>query len=217
MGVTPCLRLLCTRRSSSPKVANLGREALDAAPLNQIIERQLGKELYSAEDANLDFIEIVLMFSYVSMFTAVFPFTPLVVVLLLIVEVRVDGHRLFNTFRRPMPQGVGSIGAWSHMFQLITWVSVLTNTMLSVWSLRTFDSLFFSDTASEQTRWLMTMACVMVFSLFKLAITVGMPNMSRRLWVLTRHHKLVGEELDISNLSVMPREISVLDLDTRVH
>merc|ERR1712032_158645 len=211
MGVTPCLRLLCTRRSSSPKVANLGREALDAAPLNQIIERALGKELYSAEDANLDFIEIVLMFS------VVFPFTPLVVVGLLIVEVRVDGHRLFNSFRRPMPQSVGGIGAWSHMFHLITWVSVLTNTMLSVWSLRTFDSLFFSDAASEQTRWFMSMGCVMVLSLFKLGIAVGMPNMSRRLWVLTRHHKLVAEQIESSNLSVMPREVTVLDLDTRVH
>ena len=62
-----------------------------------------------------DFTEIVILFGYVTLFSVVFPLAPVAGVALLILEMRVDGLKLFQMVRRPLPLASANIA----IFQLL--------------------------------------------------------------------------------------------------
>ena len=64
-----------------------------------------------------DYVELTLQFGYGTMFTAVYPFAPLISFAFNTLQIWMDGHKLLKLHRRPLPLEVRNIGIWEDIFK----------------------------------------------------------------------------------------------------
>jgi len=101
-------------------------------------EMEFGMSQY--ESSFSDFDELVLQFGYLTLFVVCFPIAPLVALLANILEGRLDSTKLLEMTRRPMPEGAATIGMWFNVMRLISYVCIVTNSLLAL-----IHASFFSD------------------------------------------------------------------------
>uniref|UniRef100_A0A7S0ZFM9 Anoctamin transmembrane domain-containing protein n=1 Tax=Timspurckia oligopyrenoides TaxID=708627 RepID=A0A7S0ZFM9_9RHOD len=89
-----------------------------------------------------DYNEIVILFGYVALFAVAFPLAPLLVLFNNVVEVRVDAFKILKIFQRVNARAADEIGAWEHALQVISYVSVVTNLGMLVYTSNSLDFLF---------------------------------------------------------------------------
>ena len=77
-----------------------------------------------------DYVELTLQFGYVTMFTAVYPFAPLISFAFNTLQIWMDGHKLLKLHRRPLPLEVKNIGIWEDIFQILSKIGCVTNVAL---------------------------------------------------------------------------------------
>jgi hypothetical protein len=75
-------------------------------------------------------VELTLQFGYVTMFTAVYPFAPLISFAFNTLQIWMDGHKLLKLHRRPLPLEVKNIGIWEDIFQILSKIGCVTNVAL---------------------------------------------------------------------------------------
>ena len=64
------------------------------------------------------------------MFTAVYPFAPLISFAFNTLQIWMDGHKLLKLHRRPLPLEVRNIGIWEDIFQILSKIGCVTNVAL---------------------------------------------------------------------------------------
>jgi hypothetical protein len=196
------------------------RSSLTIGNLAGLLQSMLDKEIHSTVDVSgtdADYVEILVLFAHVLLFSVVFPFAPLIVLVLLVVEMRVDGHKLFYTFRRPLPRSAETIGAWTNIFQCITWLSVLTNSMMVIWTLGVVDAPIFLPDASPLGKWFICVCGVLILAGFKTVVILLVPDMPNRLQILLDHHQYVCQQLNITDKTLIARSRDVNELDTSIY
>ena len=72
----------------------------------------------------------VLQFGFATMFVAAFPIGPFFALLTSIIQIRVDAINFISQFRRPDSTRPQDIGAWLHILEIVTKMSVLVNAFL---------------------------------------------------------------------------------------
>ncbi|RGB38978.1 calcium-activated chloride channel-domain-containing protein [Rhizophagus diaphanus] len=77
-----------------------------------------------------DYAEIITQFGYVSLFSVIWPLTPIAALINNLVELRSDAIKLCVHTRRPIPHRADSIGPWLENLELLTWLSAITNPSL---------------------------------------------------------------------------------------
>lgn len=77
-----------------------------------------------------EYIQAVVLFTYVACFTAVLPITPLIVLFNYLVSLRLEAFKLCKGRRRPLAEKTGGIGVWEHLLHIVAVISVLTNCWL---------------------------------------------------------------------------------------
>ena len=104
---------------------------VDGLPLGEmsVMELEASKPEYDVAD---DWLEIVIVLSYCMFFVVAFPLAPLLTLLLIYVEQRVDMQRVLVGTRRAIPTGSKDIGAWATWLVGLSYVSVFTNTALAI-------------------------------------------------------------------------------------
>ncbi|KAL1919461.1 uncharacterized protein VTP21DRAFT_2154 [Calcarisporiella thermophila] len=78
-----------------------------------------------------DYAEMVTQFGYVSLFSSVWPLTPLCCFINNWIELRSDAVKLCRYTRRPIPQRADSIGPWVEALNTLTWLSSITTSSLA--------------------------------------------------------------------------------------
>ncbi|KAI8985984.1 calcium-activated chloride channel-domain-containing protein [Pilobolus umbonatus] len=73
-----------------------------------------------------DYVEMVIQFGYVSMFSTVWPVTSVCCMLNNWVELRGDAIKISKYTRRPIPQRAESIGPWLGNMETLIWLSSIT-------------------------------------------------------------------------------------------
>jgi len=68
------------------------------------------------------------------MFSASFPLAPFIALVIGIVEVRVDGYKLTDISRRPIPFGSSGIGNWLEILRFLGTIGVLSNATIIVFT-----------------------------------------------------------------------------------
>lgn len=74
-----------------------------------------------------DYDEIIVQFSFVLIFVVAFPLAPLIALLFNFWEFRSDLGKVMRDTQRMFPYGVQSIGAWSDILQIITYLGLAIN------------------------------------------------------------------------------------------
>uniref|UniRef100_A0A4W4GBP8 Anoctamin n=1 Tax=Electrophorus electricus TaxID=8005 RepID=A0A4W4GBP8_ELEEL len=77
-----------------------------------------------------EYIELLVQFGYLSLFSCVYPLTALLLLLNNITEIRGDAYKICHLFRKPFAPPEASIGVWQTAFELLGFFSVLSNCWL---------------------------------------------------------------------------------------
>lgn len=132
--------------------ANLFRPAPEVIAVNEdkghariahICQEAMERPLYGpnleVDGTFEDYLEIMILLGHFTFFPLVFPLAPAMGFVLLLVELRVDGLKLFELVRRPLPRSAEGIGNWFNVIGAISWTSMFTNCGLVVYTLGAFD------------------------------------------------------------------------------
>jgi len=85
-----------------------------------------------------EYVEMVLQFCWVCLFSVIFPWGALAAFCNNMVELRSDTYKLSHVCRRPVPKQVTSIGPWSGILSFVVWIGVVVSIGIMVISLGSF-------------------------------------------------------------------------------
>ncbi|XP_061570872.1 anoctamin-10-like isoform X1 [Cololabis saira] len=77
-----------------------------------------------------DYLELFLLFGYVSLFSCVYPLAAVLVVLNNITELYSDAFKMCHVFKRPFSDPAANIGVWQLAFEAMSVIAVVTNCAL---------------------------------------------------------------------------------------
>jgi Calcium-activated chloride channel len=117
------LRCIRCRNASTPEKFQ-AYKTWKAAIKASIFESQSELAPYDPFD---DYLEILLLFGYSTLFVVALPIAPLAVLLALTLNVYVDRQR-------PMPEPANSIGSWAWVFEAASYISVISNLLVCVFT-----------------------------------------------------------------------------------
>lgn len=83
-----------------------------------------------------EYIELLVQFGYLSLFSCVFPLTAVLLLINNITEIRSDAYKVCKLFRKPFAAPVGDMGVWQIAFEVLSFVSVVSNCWLLMLSPR---------------------------------------------------------------------------------
>ena len=131
-------------------------------------------KFYPYETPLDDYMEIVITYGYIVMFSAAFPLLPLLALIMGVIEFRVDAFKLCNLTKRPVPYPANSIGKWQGITNSISVIGALTNTAIFIFTTDIFDF------ASTSEKWIMFMVIEHGLLLFKFLIDKNIPDVPRK-------------------------------------
>ncbi|KAK6469043.1 anoctamin-10 isoform X1 [Huso huso] len=111
-----------------------------------------------------DYLELFMMFGYMTLFSSVCPQAAIWCLLNNLTEIRFDAFKLCKVMRRPFPVPAAGIGVWQLAFECLGTVAIVTNCAL-VWISPEFHS-FFRDYPSTHIL-IALVACEHLFLLLK--------------------------------------------------
>ena len=126
----------------------LKKMTLDSMPLDRSASRRRETMTYTEEQAAMsnysstieDYMELIIQYGYVVMFSSAFPLIPLLALVLCVVEIRVDAIKFVDLKRRPFPHGRESIGQWNSIISLLSMLGVFFNAAILSWTANIFKS-----------------------------------------------------------------------------
>ncbi|XP_063955758.1 anoctamin-8-like [Lytechinus pictus] len=150
-----------------------------------ITQAELESEMRSYEDTFDDYLEMVIQFGYVILFSSAFPLAGTFAVINNIIEIRSDAFKLCSITHRPFGQRVENIGSWQQALEVMAVIGVIVNcALLGVFGQigRTFPSL----TPAGVILCIVVMEHIILAA--KHAISLGIPDVPH--WVSIKMAKL---------------------------
>ncbi|XP_012688571.2 anoctamin-10 [Clupea harengus] len=83
-----------------------------------------------------EYIELLVQFGYLSLFSCVYPLTALLLLLNNLTELRTDAYKICKLFRKPFAPPTAGIGVWQAAFEILGFLSVMSNCWLLIMSPR---------------------------------------------------------------------------------
>uniref|UniRef100_A0A3P9HPG6 Anoctamin n=1 Tax=Oryzias latipes TaxID=8090 RepID=A0A3P9HPG6_ORYLA len=77
-----------------------------------------------------EYIELLVQFGYLSLFSCVFPLTAVLLLLNNVTEIRSDAYKICKLFRKPFYPPVSNMGVWQIAFEILSFASVVSNCWL---------------------------------------------------------------------------------------
>lgn len=92
------------------------------------LEEQFVLEEYPVIVGTLtDYAGLVIQFGYTVLFVAAFPLAPTIAFVSGFIQIRIDGWKLCQAFRRPQPRTAEDIGVWQSMIEILGVIGVIYN------------------------------------------------------------------------------------------
>ncbi|KAK7117430.1 hypothetical protein R3I94_022864 [Phoxinus phoxinus] len=83
-----------------------------------------------------EYIELLVQFGYLSLFSCVYPLTAPLLLLNNLTEIRTDAYKLCKLFNKPFSAPVANMGVWQLAFEVLSFISVMSNCWLLLLSPR---------------------------------------------------------------------------------
>uniref|UniRef100_A0A8C6USC6 Anoctamin n=1 Tax=Neogobius melanostomus TaxID=47308 RepID=A0A8C6USC6_9GOBI len=77
-----------------------------------------------------EYIELLVQFGYLSLFSCVFPLTAVLLLINNFTEIRADAYKICKLFRKPFSAPADNMGVWQIAFEVLSFVSVVSNCWL---------------------------------------------------------------------------------------
>lgn len=129
------------------------------------IEQQYILQEYSELTGTLaDFAGLVMQYGFTILFVGAFPLAPTLAFVSGYIQIRIDGWKLCQAHRRPMPKTAEDIGTWQSMISILSVIGVIYN----------FGILFFTSNYLRnlrwEVRWLVFLSCEHITLILKYII-----------------------------------------------
>jgi hypothetical protein len=115
-------------------------------------------------------MEIVITYGYIILFSTAFTLTPLLALILAILEIRVDAWKLCYLTRRPYPDVGEDIGVWFYITTSISYFGIITNIAIVIFTAEVFDT-------DLEDKWLIFIVLEHALFAMKFLISVLIPDM----------------------------------------
>ncbi|XP_040020148.2 anoctamin-10 isoform X1 [Gasterosteus aculeatus] len=126
-----------------------------------------------------DYLELFLLFGYVSLFSCVYPLAAVLVVLNNITEVYSDAFKMCRVFKRPFSDPATNIGVWQLAFEAMSVIAVVTNCSLIGMSPQV--KAYFPDSDMQLILW--TVAIEHGLLAFKFILTFLIPDVPKHIQI----------------------------------
>ncbi|XP_064191976.1 anoctamin-10 [Anguilla rostrata] len=83
-----------------------------------------------------EYIELLVQYGYLSLFSCVYPLTAVFLLINNVTEIRTDAFKICRLFQKPFYAPVSSMGVWQAAFEILGFVSVMSNCWLLLLSPR---------------------------------------------------------------------------------
>uniref|UniRef100_H3CQS8 Anoctamin n=1 Tax=Tetraodon nigroviridis TaxID=99883 RepID=H3CQS8_TETNG len=83
-----------------------------------------------------EYIELLVQFGYLSLFSCVYPLTAMLLLINNVTEIRSDAYKICKLFRKPFAPPAANMGVWQIAFEVLSFVSVVSNCWLLLLSPR---------------------------------------------------------------------------------
>uniref|UniRef100_A0A8C4Z0U7 Anoctamin n=1 Tax=Gadus morhua TaxID=8049 RepID=A0A8C4Z0U7_GADMO len=83
-----------------------------------------------------EYIELLVQFGYFSLFSCVYPLTAVLLLVNNLTEIRSDAYKMCKLFKKPFSAPVAGMGVWQTAFEVLSFVSVISNCWLLLLSPR---------------------------------------------------------------------------------
>jgi len=133
------------------KSLSLDKNAEDSSAKVSAETKSLQEEINREELAELqkdeseifdDYLEMIMTYGYITLFSAAFPFGAFCTFVFLHVEIRSDLFKMEKLCRRPHSHKTHTIGTWFFALQALTYASIFTNMTLCCFASNQIDALF---------------------------------------------------------------------------
>lgn len=197
------------------KVKKLNAEGANLRETMSAVEAQAKLEPYENPlevPPTQDYMEMVIQYGYVVLFSAAFPIVPVLALFEIALEIRVDSWKLCKLTRRPFPDPAEDIGVWFYIIQTVSYVGAVTNTGIVVFTGNAFPGL------AMENKWLVFVAIEHTLFLIKFLISVAIPDepsvVSRGLaWSKRMEADLKGQDSGTTEEElIVPQEEGVFSL-----
>nr|XP_020467304.1 anoctamin-10 [Monopterus albus]XP_020467305.1 anoctamin-10 [Monopterus albus]XP_020467306.1 anoctamin-10 [Monopterus albus] len=118
-----------------------------------------------------DYLELFLLFGYVSLFSCVYPLAAVLVVLNNITEVYSDAFKMCHVFKRPFSEPAANIGVWQLAFEAMSVIAVVTNFALIGMSPQV--KAYFPDSDTQLILWIVATEHALLAFKFILAFLIA--------------------------------------------
>ncbi|XP_068168693.1 anoctamin-10 [Antennarius striatus] len=122
-----------------------------------------------------EYIELLVQFGYLSLFSCVYPLTAVLLLINNLTEIRSDAYKICKLFRKPFCPPVANMGVWLIAFEVLSYVSVISNCWLLMLSPR-LQQLFQEHEMSNTSTLLLAVSVEHVLILVKLVMAALIPD-----------------------------------------
>jgi len=102
-----------------------------------VAENEYDLDLFESTFEDFDLIAI--QYGYVCLFVVAFPLAPLLALINNFFFIRLAAKKIVTFCRRPEPSGAENIGTWCDILQILSFIAVVTNTLLCVFYTKIID------------------------------------------------------------------------------
>uniref|UniRef100_A0A8C2Z468 Anoctamin n=1 Tax=Cyclopterus lumpus TaxID=8103 RepID=A0A8C2Z468_CYCLU len=143
-----------------------------------------------------DYLELFLLFGYVSLFSCVYPLAAVLVVLNNITEVYSDAFKMCRVFKRPFSDPAANIGVWQLAFEAMSVIAVVTNCSLIGMSPQV--KAYFPESDMQLILW--TVAVEHGLLAFKFILTFLIPD-------VPKHIQINLSRLEFESLEALKKKV----------
>ncbi|OMJ94983.1 hypothetical protein SteCoe_1675 [Stentor coeruleus] len=161
----PWLKTKLKIRQETKKVQKLLKE--DSSLREHVYPVEYESKLQSYESPLEDYMEMVIQFGYVSLFGAALPILPVLALLELMVEIRVDAWKICNLTKRAPPYRSENIGVWRIIIIIVAYAGAITNTGIIF-----FTTGFFKDEPFIQVLGFIFLEHIMIIGMYLIDIII---------------------------------------------
>lgn len=190
-----------------------------------VIERQYLLAEYSVVDGTFkDYSALMTLFGYTAMFVAAFPNGIAIAVVSCEARKRIDGWRLCQAFRRPMPKIAEDIGVWENVMHFLSIIAVVYT-----YAIICFTSHYLKD-VTWASRWVYFLVMEHVTLFIKIFLIIAIEDIPDEVTTqLARQDHIVSKVIDnesdetedmyrsqMAEFNIADLEISAYDRDYEV-
>lgn len=122
-----------------------------------------------------EYIELLVQFGYLSLFSCVYPLTAVLLLINNLTEIRSDAYKICKLFRKPFCPPAANMGVWQIAFEVLSFFSVVSNCWLLLLSPQ-LQELFQEGGLSGTNILLLAVFMEHVLILVKLVLVVVIPD-----------------------------------------